>query len=460
MGRTRLSAICLAIFAASGIEAATAAGSENLLSVARPSGSPKKTSASPAASTASAKKPADKASPATTAVNKPAEAAPDAASTMPFNPMTAVDGAPAAVPTQSQFLAQAQAQFKANPNTGTFAEFLRVFKGFLAQPGMSKTPAAAIIKANPVLSELGAKVIEAGAGRLWIFPRIPYSREVIAQWFDTKATTTMVGRRHKIKRVTYTSISRLHSLVLPGEVTLKDARVLAGDEGARYLVLVGDEAGSRLWLHAFRTTEGQLVDSPNHFDSIPTFLTNNVSGKVAFRGPDLILTVGRVVPANGSQTTQLPEAESSTYRFWVKLTDSGYVLQRYVPDIAQFSTVRQFLEAIANNRTDVARSLLADSKLLSIPKYVGVRGPSSTFRVVQMASPPSGAPRYRIITSQKNDLIFEIARMKDRPIVRSIFIAPPDTFLQEIAKILPTYDQVIPPTATPTDNTAAEAKHP
>jgi hypothetical protein len=48
--------------------------------------------------------------------------------------------------------------------------------------------------------------------------------------------------------------------------------------------------------------------------------------------------------------------------------------------------------------------------------------------------------------------------MKDRPIVRAIFIAPPDPFLHELARILPTYDQLVPPPATPADMTAADAK--
>jgi hypothetical protein len=363
----------------------------------------------------------------------------------------------------SQFLSQAQLQFKNNPNPATFAEFMRVFKGFLASPGVSKTPAAAIIKANPVLSELGVRVTEAGSGRIWSFPRIPHGHEIVVQWHDTKAVVTFVGRRHR-KHVSYSTVSRMQALTLPPSVTLKDARVIGGEEGARYLVLVGDDSGSSLWLHAYKSVDGQWTSSPDHFSTIPSFLTENMSGRVTFRGSDLIFNVGRVVPPSGDQTTRLPEAESSTYRFWVKLTDTGYVLQRHVPDIAQFSAVRQLLDALAGNRTDVAKTLVTDSKLLSIPKYVGVRGPSSTFRVVQMASPPSGAPRYRIITGQRNDLIFEVVRIKDRstppvfsPVVRAIFIAPPDPFLQEISKILPTYDQVVPAAPAPTDTTAAAA---
>lgn len=385
-------------------------------------------------------------------------ASPPAAATTESCPPPA--GANPAALQPNPYLQQAGMALQAAPNAQSFAQFMQVLRGMLAQPGMNKMPAAAIIKTNPVLTQLGVKVIDAGAGRVWTFPRINYTREVIVQWFDTKAVTTFVGRRHRIKRVSYTSIARIQNMILPVSVNLKEARIIGGDEGARFLVLVGDEGGSQLWLHAFKSVDGGWVDSPDHFASIPSFLTSNVSGKVAFRGTDMIFSIGRVVPAEGTQSTQLPEADSSTYRFLLKLTDTGYQLQRHVPDVAQFGTVRAFLEALANNRTDIARAMLADSKLLSIPRYVGVRGPSSTFRVVQMASPPSGAPRYRLITGQKDDLIFEIAKMKDKPIVRAIFIAPPDPFLQEIAKVLPTYEQLVPPPAPSVDTTAAEAKHP
>jgi hypothetical protein len=319
---------------------------------------------------------------------------------------------------------------------------------------MSKQPAAAIIKTNPVLTQLGVKVVDAGPGRVWTFPRIAFTHEVIVQWNDSKAVTTYTGRRHKIKHVSYTVTPHVQSLVLPINVMLKDARVLGGEDGARYLVLVGDQEGSQLWLHAFRAQDGGWVDAPDHFASLPAFLTGNVSGRVSFRGNDMIFNVGRVVPASGTQTTQLPEAESSTYRFLLKLTDSGYQLQRHVPDLSQFGTVRLFLDAVANNRTDVQKSLVADSKLLAIPRYTGMKGPFNSFKVVQMASPPSGAPRYRLVSGGKDDLIFEVAKMKNQPIIRALFISPPDDFLREIGNLLPTYDQLVPPPTPPADTTA------
>ena len=368
--------------------------------------------------------------------------------------------AAAAPPQPNPYLQQAGAALQAAPSASSFAAFMQTLRNLLAQPSMAKQPSAAIIKANPILAQLGAKVVDASPGRIWTFPRISFTREVIVQWNDTKATTTFVGRRHKVKHVSYTVTPRIQSLVLPTTVVLKEARVLGGEEGARYLILVGDQEGSQLWLHAFRAQEGGWVDAPDHFASLPAFLTGNVSGRVSFRGNDMIFNVGRVVPPSGSQTTQLPEAESSTYRFLLKLTDSGYQLQRHVPDLTQFGTVRQFLDAVANNRTDVQKSLVADSKLLSIPRYLGMRGPFGAFKVVQMASPPSGAPRYRLVSGGRNDLIFEVAKMKNQPIIRAIFIAPPDQFLHEISGLLPTYDQLVPPPTPPAEtNAAADSKH-
>src|SRR4051812_5788138 len=79
------------------------------------------------------------------------------------------------------YLAQAGAALQAEPNATNFAQFMNVLKTMLAAPGMNKTPAAAIIKTNPVLTQLGVKIVEAGAGRIWTFPRINFSKEVIAQ---------------------------------------------------------------------------------------------------------------------------------------------------------------------------------------------------------------------------------------------------------------------------------------
>jgi hypothetical protein len=344
----------------------------------------------------------------------------------------------------SQQVADAYSAYRANPGTATYGAVVQAFKQLLAQAG-AKTPAAALIKANPALSDLGARAVDAGAGRVWIFTRALDTHQIVLQWADVKPIVTYVGRRHRTKKVSYATTWRVGSMSLPPTVALNEARVVGSSEGTHSLILVGVDKGSSLWLRRYQQSNGGWVEAPGQFDSIPAFLMNDVSGKVAFRGPDLIFTVGRVVSAKEEGSpSNLPEAPSSTYRFWLHLGENGYVLMPHLPDEQQFYTVRQFLEAIANGRTDVARSLLSDQRLLSIPKYVGLKGPNNAFRVAQMASPPSGAPRFRLITGGKDDLIFEVAKIKGSPVIRAIFIASPDPFLQEIARQLPTYDKVAP----------------
>lgn len=367
---------------------------------------------------------------------------------------------PVALPPPSQVLQQAFGAYKANPNPAAFTEFLRIFKILLNDPATHKLSAAAIIKANPVLAEAGAKPLDAGAGRVWTFPRMPFNRELIVQWADTKAQVSFVGRRHRIKKVTYATTWRMQSVYVPANVKVKEARVAAGPEGARALSLVGEENGSSLWLHAFKNVDGSWKDSPTQFDSIPAFLTQNVSGKVQFRGTDLIFLVGRVVAAttseSGIKTGALPEADSSTYKFWLRLSENGYVLEHRLPDEEQYRVVLAFLHAVQQSHTDAAKTMLLDSKLVSIPRYVGVKNSSTAFKVVQMASPGGGSFRYRLVTFMKDDLIFDVAKIKDRMLIKSIFIAPADPFLQEIAKNLPQFDKISePPPPKPADEQAA-----
>ena len=367
---------------------------------------------------------------------------------------TAETNEPPAPSAASLALTETYARYKMNPSPEAFSEVVRTFKTFIGQNG--KIAAAALIKSNGTLTEMGAKAINAGAGRVWIFQRVAAANLAVVQWADTKANVTFVGRRHRIKKVTYTSTWHTQEVSVPPTVVLKDARVMSS-----LLVLVGDERGSALWLRGFRPTENGWVESPSHFESIPSFLRNNVSGKIAFRGPDLIFNVARVVPSrleNGSGPATLPEAESSTYKFLLHLTENGYVLDTRLPEEEQFGYVRQFLDAVASSRTDVAKSLVADPKLLSIPKYVGIRGKTSAFRVTEMASPPSGAARFRLVTGMKDDLIFDVGKYKDKTLVKAIFIAPPDNFLRDIAKVLTPFDRIA--AAKPVEDAQSEAAKP
>jgi hypothetical protein len=361
-------------------------------------------------------------------------------------------------PDTVQLLTTIFSEYRNNPNPAAQGELIRLVKQLLMQAG-TKTPAAAIIKSAPVLSDMGWRAIDAGGGRIWSTTRLPDVHELLVQWADSKPIVEYVGRRHRIRKVTYAVTWHLGSLPLPPGISLQDAHLVNGAENSHVLMLVGSENGT-LWLHTFQRTADDWKETASRLDSIPDFLTNNVSGKVSFRGPDLIFTVGRVLPGKvENSTSKLPAAESSTYKFWVHLTDQGYVLLPQLVDEAQFSTVKMFMDAIGSSKTDIAKSLLLDGRLMSIPKYVGLHGASPSFRVVQMSSPPSGAPRYRLVTGDKDDLIFDVIRVKDKSMIRAIFIAPADQFLQAVADHLPTYDKVAPPPAAAEHEQVSVDKH-
>ncbi len=363
----------------------------------------------------------------------------------------------------SQLLTQSYDAYRTNPSPTTFSEVLKAFRQLVAQPALIRVPAGTLVKMFPVLQDLGAKAIDAGSGRIWIFTQVTSSHDGVIQWADSHSLVTFVGRRHKIKKVTTTTSWHTQLLSLPDGITLKEARVTGG-----YLVLVGEDHGSTLWVHAYRASDGTWNESASQLDSIPTFLKENVSGKIAFRGADLIFTVAHAVSgkAAGIINQTIPEAESATYRFWLHLTENGYVLEQHLPNEEQFFLVRHFLEAIAGNRTDVAKSILADPRLISIPRYVGMQSMgTSTFRVIEMASPPSGVIRFRVITNGKDDLIFDIGRfrdkgaIKDRQAIKAIFVAPPDPWLQQLSKVLPVYDRLVPPPTKPEEAAPDAAKH-
>lgn len=383
-------------------------------------------------------------------------------------PVATAEGSPVAVTGEppssaaSSLLTQTYDVYRTNPDASTFFEVLKAFKQVVSQPGVMRMPAASLIKAYPVLGDLGAKALEAGSGKVWIFTKVPSAHDTVIQWADVRQIVTFVGRRHRIKKVT--PIVTLHSQILnlPPDVALREARVLGGAEGAHLLVLAGDQQGSSLWVQAYRPVNGVWTPSTSQMDSIPSFLRQNVSGKLTFRGPDLILTVAKTVSGKteGIINQNIPEAESSTYKFWLHLTENGYVLEQRLPDEDHFHVVRQFLDSLSANRTEQAKSLLTDGKLISIPRYIGIQSRAiSNFRVSELASPPSGAARFRLLTGGKDDLIFDVGRFKDKGLlIKAIFIAPPDQWLQQISKMLPAYDKIAPAPAKPEET--VDSAHP
>ncbi len=384
---------------------------------------------------------------------KPADAAADSNGNV-----SETTGAEAA-PTKSFYseaLDNAVKQYKAAPSPGTYSAVLSALKSSLQNAGALRLNPAILAKDNPSLGDFKPRVIDAGGLRIWNFPRSVDRSRILMQWFEEHQTVVGTGRR---KKVFVSKSMRLQELTLSQPLNIKDAGFVVNKDG-RHLILAGDADDGSLSVRAYGFADNNWVESPAFLAQIPSFLTSNVCGRVTIRGGDLIFNIGKMIQMTDSSGAKsyLPEAESATYRFWVKSTDAGFVVAAAVPNEDAFTPVFQFMQAAAQSRTDVEKALLADSRLASLPKYLGLQGQPvySNSKVVEMSVPAGRGWRYRLINMGKDDLIFDVGKFKNAWQIKAIFVAPPDAFLAETAKYFPPYshfDQQ--PKEAPADAAAA-----
>lgn len=345
--------------------------------------------------------------------------------------MTAAQSAGVA---RQQALAAAVKQYKAKPDSYSWEGVWRVVRDILAQPATVKSSAAAILASYPQLSELGVSVIDGEGSRVWAFPRVPECQNIILQWSGTVATTVQrpVGRRHKlVAQTAITSVPHTQVMLIPSGVALNDAHL---STGGHLLTLTGNAKGTgAVWLQSYKAVEGQWTETSDMFSSIPPFLTQNLIGKASFAGNDLVLTVGGGKSASGK-----PQPTSSGYKILLHYVDGRYSLDARTTEEGPALVALQFVQAIQQGHLDVAKGWLADQRLLSIPKYIGLnRTAGLPFKIIAMANPGTGAFRYRLMTFEKNDLIMDIGKVKNQWAVKGLFIAPPDPLAQKLVGSLP-----------------------
>ena len=277
------------------------------------------------------------------------------------------------------------------------------------------------------------------------------------QWFEEHQSVVGVGRR---KKVFVSRSMRLQELVLSQALNIKDAGVISNKSG-RHLILAGEADDGSLGLRAYGFTDNAWVESPDFLAQIPSFLTSNVCGRLSIRGGDLIFNIGKMIEMTDSAGVKrfLPEAESATYRFWLKSTDAGFVVAASVPNEEAFTPVFQFMQAAAQSRTDVEKSLLLDSRLASLPKYLGLQGRAvdSSTKVVEMSVPAGRGWRFRLINLGKDDLIFDVGKFKNAWQIKAIFVAPPDAFLAETARYFPLFSHFDKPKEPVVDESTASS---
>jgi hypothetical protein len=232
----------------------------------------------------------------------------------------------------------------------------------------------------------------------------------------------------------------MQALHLPGGIVVQESKLVSAPstivsigkkavrtDYTRSLILAGVEKTGNTWLHGYRLADGNWVEAADLFGGVPPYLLQNLAGKVSFSGNDLILSVG----SQGAPTTA-----SSGYRIVLRLVSGKYCLEGKSGAEGPIAVVEQFAQALQQNRFDLAKGWLADAKLMSIPKYVGITGHSTAqpLRIIPMASPGNGNSRFRLITFSKDDLIVDVGkdRKTQQLAIKSIFIAPPDPVAQKL----------------------------
>lgn len=378
--------------------------------------------------------------------------------------------AAAEAPLPNAALTSALAAYKAQPNDITWNDVIEQFKAYLTQLGAKMEPAA-VLKANPDLPAIGTKVIAAGTASVWHWPQLTQNRIIVA-WREAKAQPP-IRRRPQPPIVT----AKVQVMQLPPNVVLKDARVIDAivaesaakapapaekkkPENAKFLVLAGnDRVTSNMWLSSYRLAGGVgWAQNTEPLSMIPPFLFQNLTGTIAFQGNDLMLTVKPKPGADGL-------TEQNSYKLALRLVEGHYALEGKAVEDTPYNAVYQFVQAATQGRLDLAKAWLFDNGPASVPKYVGLTNRAATatpLRIINMSGGAPGVYRFRLVTFDKNDLIFDVFKPKTQWAIKGIFIAPADPLFQKIARAMPSLQEkpAMPPDAAEPGKPADAGKVP
>lgn len=364
-------------------------------------------------------------------------------------------------------LAKAIDDYKAAPGDTTWVPVVTFLQTLLNDAQATQSDLSKLQTYVPQLSQLGLKVFDGGQARIWTFPQITQSREVIVEWREVKSTKPAAG----VKVAPKTVVAHTQLISIP-DVLVGDAKVVgvptreavvskaplvkgakpavkspvavAKNPGAKFLVLTGNDKATRtVWWSSYKFTSNGFVPANDLMANIPPSL-NNVQGKVGLSGSDLVVTV---TPSVG-QTTSYGKPDASAYKLVFHLNGGKYVMEGTAVDESIHSVIFQFLRAERDGRLELAKTWVTDPKLASIPKYIGLssRVSDAQMRLVAMPNPMNGCQRFRLVTYTRDDLIFDVGRRNDPKskqiqwVIKSIFVAPADPALQKFARNLPSLD--------------------
>ena len=354
---------------------------------------------------------------------------------------------------RSLLLDQSLKKYREQPDKASFEKVFHNWKDFLSQPAVGRLSESSLLAAKPQLKELGLKAIDAGAARIWTFPRISECDSVIVQWQNVIPGRSQIKRVHGRKRIVKGPAlisQRLQVIDLPFSITINAGRLVQSSvvlstpnkkqqvkpEGMRALILVGAAKSGVVFLRAYKLTEAGFMEDNEIFASVLPYFLQNLIGKVSFSGNDLVLSIGGGMDTGkeGNQPDSKPIASSlsTSYRLVLHFVNNRYQLEGAGGEAGPLTIVEQFLFALQHDRQDLVKAWLIDPKLASIPKYLGLVGRREVIRVLPMTNPGNGSSRFRLVTSLPDDLIVDVGKIKSQWLIKALFIAPADPLVQKL----------------------------
>jgi hypothetical protein len=361
------------------------------------------------------------------------------------------------IPTAGQDkLAQLAQAFQAKADDNTYGALWENFVAFIQQQISRQKDPSHLFKSWKALSEAGLKVIDPigsdNAVHIYVFnrlaqnanPFVPQTKYALIQWNEQMAAAPTItssehqlSRRARARKIRTIAVMKTQLINVPGSVDIKEADLLphicpakaAAKVSARgvaknsnktnkistpanhYLALSGiDQQSGYTWLSAIKQTSAGWSLYPNLFQDIPTFLVQTNSTKIKFSGNNLIVTMGG----------------TSGYELVMPFTEDHFAFSTKEAQDSAEAVARQFLLAIQYKKLDLAKVWLSDPKLVSIPAYIGLfnrDNDSAPMRIANMSPPICGGSRFRLITGSKDDLIIDVAKIKNQWLIKGLFIA-------------------------------------
>ncbi len=344
--------------------------------------------------------------------------------------------------------------YRIAPGPQSWQSYINEFKSYLSQAPANKSSGTQIINTNSSLKDLGVRLYDLGGGRAWAFPSVKEKPVLVLQvgagadLLEYPAEINISDARLIRSLTTTTKVVRVkHKKVVQKVVTAS---------GPSYLVLAGNNrANGLIWLKAYKPYNGAWVETTDPFSSIPPYLLTNVSGEVSFSGNNIVMAVS----ASDAKTNKLPKPNSTSYRITLASNGGKFSLVGSTGANQPLTIVTQFVQSLRNNRVDLAKAWLHDPKLISIPKYIDLVGKAGDkpYKLVAMAQPKNGGPRYRLVTHHKHDLIIDVGKVYQRLAIKGLFIAPPDPLAERLSGTLIGPAPVTPPAATEENPAQASA---